>query len=136
MSEVHNSEGLSPPGNQYHGDQQNQQQKDVTFKGEKTDLRYDPNASVKRTWVQSPVKVKMDGEKLTFGTKEVQQVQKDLNFFEKNHEAVEKATNLFPAFYGYAKNTGARNPEKLALALEHYAATNEFINNIEFEQDQ
>ncbi len=134
MSEIQNNEGLSPAGGQFHGEQAKENSKDVAFKGEKTDLRYDPGAFIKRSWVNSPVKAQMNGHAVTFGSKEILQARKDLKAIDENPGAVEKATALYPAFQGYAKKQNSQNPEALALALEHYAATNEFIKDAELEQ--
>ncbi len=131
MSEIHNNEGLALSGNQHQGEQHNQQSREVSFKGEKTDLRYDPGASVKRMWVN---KAKAGSHTITFGSKEVRQVQKDLEVLNENPASVQRAIALYPAFLGYAEKKGLQNPEALALALQHYTATNEFIRDVELEQ--
>lgn len=136
MSEIHNQEGLNSTTSQHYGEKQDQEPKDVAFKGEKTDLKYDPAAVIKRTWVKTPVKTNLNGKEITFGSKEVDQAQKDLAVLNQNPVAVKKAMSLYPAFYGYAQSKGEQNPEKLALALQHYAATNEFIRKIELEENK
>lgn len=136
MSEIPHSQGPGPAGAQPYSEEHHETTpRGIAFMGEKTDLRYDPNASVKRTWINSRVKAKIGGQVITFGAKEIQQVKKDLAFMNENQAAVDKATSLYPAFCGYAEKQGFENPDAFALALEHYAATNEFIQKMELEQN-
>lgn len=137
MSEIQNNQGPYPAGNQGQGyDQQEQPPEGVAFKGEKTDLRYDPSAAVKKTWINKPVRTRVGEHSVEFGSKQVAQIQKDLDILNENPSAVQKASALFPAFMGYATEKGFKNPDPLALALEHYAATNEFIRTAEAEQEE
>lgn len=132
MSEVHGNQGPNPTGNhKFSEEHAGELPKGITFKGEKTDLRYDPSASVKKTWIKTPIKAQIGEHTVTFGSKQIQQVQKDLELLDKNPAAVQRATALYPAFLGYAKEKGVKHPESMALALEHYAATNEFIEKAE-----
>ena len=136
MSEIQNNEGLNPAGNQPCGQEQNNEPAPgVAFKGEKTDLRFEPTASYKRTWINKQVRAKIGDHTVTFGAKQIKQVQKDLEALNNNPAAVQRASALLPAFQGYARNKGFKNPDSLALALEHYAATNEFVKNVELEMD-
>ncbi|HSA06851.1 MAG TPA: hypothetical protein P5556_06705 [Candidatus Gastranaerophilales bacterium] len=132
MSEVQNNQGPILPENHLHVHEQHEKPAEgITFKGEKTDLRYDPMASVNRTCIKKPVTAKIGDQTVTFGAKEINQVKNDLKFLHENPVAVQRACSLFPAFLGYANNKGVQNPDSLALALEHYAATNEFVENTE-----
>jgi hypothetical protein len=134
MSEIQNNDGPNPAGNQSYGqEQQNEQPPGVSFKGEKTDLRFEPSAFYKKTWINKPVRTKIGNQTVEFGAKQVRQVQKDLELLNENPAAVQRASALFPAFQSYAREKGVKNPDSLALALEHYAATNEFVKNAELE---
>ncbi len=135
MSQISNSQGTGSAGEKpYSEEHYEAAPKGIAFMGEKTDLRYDPSASVKKTWVNSRVKARVDDQAVTFGAKEIRQVKKDLEFLNEQPAAVQKVTNLYPAFLGYAQKQGVEKPDAFALAVEHYAATNEFIKNMELEQ--
>ena len=137
MSEIQNNQGLTPADNQsYEQKNHTEHQEGVAFKGEQTDLRFEPGDSVKRTWVNKPFTTTIDGHAVEINSKQIKQVHQDLTFLSKNPAAVQKATALFPAFHKYAAKTGQENPDSLALALEHYAATNEFVANTKLELDE
>ncbi len=130
MSEINNSQG--PAFNENTGVGNNEQQFDpmpdgISFQGEKIDLRYDPKAYVNKTFVEKTFKAKIDNIDVKFGSAEIKQVKADLEHFGKNPSAVQKATAIYPAFHGYARGKEFQNPDALALALENYAATVEFV---------
>lgn len=132
MSEINNSHGADfyeklPQSEQ--GQQKSILPEGVTFKGEKTDLRYDPRASVNKAFVDKIIKTKVGEYDVKFGSKEIKQVKKDLEQLNKNTAAVQKASALFPYFQGKAKAKGFANPDAAALAVENYAATVEFVKN-------
>ena len=134
MSEIQSNQGLTPPENHNYGQgKMEEQPQGNVFKGETTDLRYDPG-ELKRTLINKPVRSKIGNQTVEFGAKQIKQIQKDLEFFDKNPAAVQKATALFPAFHGYAKEKGYKNPYSFALALENYAATNEFVKDAKQEE--
>ena len=139
MSEIQNNQGLSPAESAQYPYDENQEAlpEGVAFKGEQTDLRYDAGAFVNKAWInaQNPIRAKIGDYNVSFGLKEVQQVHNDLKELNDNFSAVQKASKLFTAFQGYASKRGDLNPDKSALALEHYAATNEFTKNVEIEED-
>ena len=126
MSEINKSEPTGLPNSQVPDTGVHQEEHTpagIAFQGNKTDLRYDPVASVNRAYVNQMIRTKIDGHEIAFGAKEINQVKKDLEHLNAHPAAVQKAVALFPAFQGYAKN------DKLALALQDYAATSEFIKN-------
>ncbi|OGH99961.1 MAG: hypothetical protein A2Y25_02450 [Candidatus Melainabacteria bacterium GWF2_37_15] len=130
MSEINNSQGAGFPENTSHGSRDQQKEEvpqGISFKGEQTDLRFDPRAAVNKTYMDKVVKAKIGDFDVKFGSNEIKQVKKDLEQLYKNPVAVQKATALYPAFLGFAKKKGYKNPDALGLALENYAATNEFI---------
>ena len=133
MSEISNSQGAGFPENKPQGG--HEQQKDeipagIAFQGNKTEnLNLDPKAAVNKTYMDKVIKSKIGDFEVKFGSKEIKQVKKDLEQLYKNPVSVQKATALYPAFHGYAKKKGYKNPEALSLALENYAATTEFIKN-------
>ncbi len=133
MSEIHGNQGPTPPENyNYRQEKVEEHPQGNAFRGETTDLRYDPG-ELKRTLVNvnKPIRYKIGNQTVEFGRKQINQIQKDMDFLDKNPAAVQKASALFPAFHGYAKEKGYKNPYSLALALEHYAATNEFVKDAE-----
>ncbi len=135
MSEVYNN-GVPNSGNYIqNNEQQNLPTEGNSFQGEKTDLRYDPNAAIKKTWINKPVRTQIGNQTVEIGPKQINQVKKDLNFLNENPAAVQRATALFPALHSHAKEKGVKNPDSLALALEHYAASKEFIDNTEVDYD-
>jgi|GEM_PF-2767134 len=134
MSEIHGNEGPQFPKHPHQNeDHQEHPPQGIAFKGEKTDLRYDPGA-LKRTLINKNIKTQIGDHTVTFGAKEIQQVQKDLAVLDENPRAVQRAVALYPAFKGQAEQKGHKNTDALALAIQHYAATNEFIRNMELEE--
>lgn len=103
--------------------------KGLSFQGEKTDLRYDPKASVNKAFIEKTIRTKVGGMDVNFSSKEIEKVKKDLEHLYRNPSAVQKATALYPAFCANAEKKGFKHPDALALALENYAATSEFIKN-------
>ena len=95
MSEIHNSQGPDFSGNtsQGHDSQKGEKLEGISFKGEKTDLRDDPEASIKRTWVKKnkTINTKIGNQTVKFGSKEIEAVKKDLNHFYENPIAVQRA---------------------------------------------
>lgn len=132
MSEINNSHGPDfyekLPQNEQ-GYQKNLANDGVTFKGEQTDLRYDPKASINKAFVDKIFKTQIGDIDVKFGSKEIKQVKKDLEQLNKNTSAVHKASSLFPYFQANAKAKGFSNPDAAALAVENYAATIEFVKN-------
>jgi len=133
MSEINNSQAPNFYENPGTGNYEQKEEipKGISFQGEKTDLRYDPKASVNKAFVEKMVRAKIGEHEVAFGAKEISQVKKDLEQLYKTPTAVQKATALYPAFHGYVKKQGYENPDALALALENYAATAEFAKTAE-----
>ncbi len=133
MSEINSSQGPNFHENSgaEHKEKKEQAPKGISFQGEKTDLRYDPKASVNKAFIEKMIRAKIGGHEVAFGSKEINQVKKDLEQLYKSPSAVQKATALYPAFHGHAKKQGYKNPDAFALALENYAATAEFANAVE-----
>lgn len=136
MSDIQNNQEFSPANDSdfNYGEEQEVISEGVSFKGEKTDLRYEPNAAFNKAWVNYKVseeKSQIGDYNVSFDSKEIKKVQKDLNELNKNLQsnpsAVKRAMALSPAFDSYAEKQGKEHPHKLALALEHYAATNALV---------
>lgn len=131
MSEINNSQGPTFNKEPHQGGHENEGAvpQGISFQGEKTDLRYDPKASVNKAFIEKNIRSKIGEFDIKFGTKEIEKVKKDLEHLYNHPSAVQKATALYPAFQANALKKGYENPNAYALALENYAATHEFIKN-------
>jgi hypothetical protein len=135
MSEINSNNSTNSTGN----NKQNQDQKTdqiplgISFQGGKGDLGLDPGNYFNRSLVNKKTKItaKIDNYEVSFGSDEIDQVRKDLETLYEKPAVVQKAIKLFPAFQGYAEKKGYKNPHAVALAIEHYAATKEFVSNYE-----
>jgi hypothetical protein len=136
MSEFQNNQGANATVSRANGNERPPESLDgIAYKGERTDFRYDPIAAVKKTWINfnKPVKLAFDEKTVEDSEKQINRVENDLVFLSKNPEAIENTEEMHPSFQGYAERKGFKNPDTLSIALEHYAATEEFISNFEAE---
>lgn len=133
MSEINNNTGANFPENTPGANEHNRDTVNadaIAFKGELTDLRYDPLASINKAFIDKMIMAKIgDQHNVTFGSKEISSIQANLDQLNINPNAAKKAMALAPAFQGLAEVKGYANPDAVALALEHYAATVEFAGD-------
>lgn len=139
MSEFESNQGTSTTYSRSNNNEEPPEIYDgIRYKGEKTDFRFDPSAAVKKTWINynRPVKLTFGDKTIELTPKQDAKMQSRLAFISMSPNASIQEKETVLSNQGYAERIGFRNPDALMMAINHYAATEEYIRNMELEEEE
>lgn len=138
MSEFESYQGTGTAYRTNNNEEQPEIYDGIRYKGEKTDFRFDPSAAVKKTWINynKPVKLIFGDKTIELTPKQGVNNQSRLAFISMSPNASIQEKETVPSNQGYAERVGFRNPDALKMAINHYAATETYIRNMELEEEE